>query len=127
MVPSHYEKYGKKWYEKNRDSELQRGRDYYSKNKEAKKARHRVYVLKSRYGLDEEAYLAMVAEREGKCDICDVVYYRRLNVDHDHETNQVRGLLCNNCNRGLGHFKDDKQRLKRAIEYITGHGGSCGV
>ena len=42
-------------------------------------------------------------------------------IDHNHETNIVRGLLCHNCNVGLGHFKDSVGYLKEAINYLEGY------
>lgn len=52
-----------------------------------------------------------------KCMICGAK--EKLVVDHDHSTNKVRGLLCNHCNRGLGHFRDNQETLLKAIDYLN--------
>ena len=51
-----------------------------------------------------------------ECVICGSA--ETLVVDHDHQTNAVRGLLCNHCNRGLGHFRDDPMLLEFAAQYL---------
>ena len=51
-----------------------------------------------------------------QCVICGVE--SSLVVDHDHKTGQVRGMLCNHCNRGLGHFRDDPMLLEFAAQYL---------
>lgn len=78
------------------------------------------------YKISLETYRKIYREQEGKCFICrqegfslKEVHKTSLLVDHDHLTGEVRGLLCPNCNRALGLFKDDIEYLKRAIEYIN--------
>jgi hypothetical protein len=72
-----------------------------------------------KYGVSREAFEAMFADQDGRCAICgEPGDYRGLCVDHDHRTGQVRGLLCNKCNWGLGHFNDDSDLLMNAITYL---------
>ena len=47
-------------------------------------------------------------------------------VDHDHLTNEFRGLLCNGCNKGLGLFRDNIQSLNNAIKYLEGYNETAG-
>jgi hypothetical protein len=81
-----------------------------------------------KYGLSRAEYLALLARQNGLCALCGrppVKLHRggtHLAVDHDHETGAVRGLLCTNCNTGLGCFRDDSDLLGRAIEYLRRHG-----
>jgi hypothetical protein len=99
----------------------------YWKNPEAKLAYrrghlNRVIMLKHRYNLSLEDWNNLLIKQNGACAICKEVPESPecLKVDHDHETNVVRGLLCNGCNTGLGSFKDNPNSLKNAITYIQG-------
>src|SRR5579859_2601716 len=69
--------------------------------------------LRLKYGLSLEQYDAMSVAQLGVCAICGEIdpHGKRLSVDHNHETGQVRALLCNQCNVGLGIFKDSSRRL----------------
>lgn len=75
-----------------------------------------------KYGLTPEQYDAILSAQGGVCAICKTNWmrggYRHLDVDHDHTTGKVRGLLCGRCNRGLGYFKDNPQNLAAAIDYL---------
>jgi hypothetical protein len=71
------------------------------------------------YGLSmEDAKQLVIARQKGVCAICgDNRSKRALVVDHDHSTGKFRGLLCHNCNVGLGQFEDDSERLRKAADY----------
>lgn len=74
------------------------------------------------YGLTPEQYAALLEKQDNRCAICrtDTPGGKGgWHVDHDHKTGAVRGLLCNDCNNGLGRFLDDPARLRAAIEYLT--------
>jgi hypothetical protein len=63
----------------------------------------------------------MLVDQASKCLICDVsAGLRKFDVDHDHLTGRIRGLLCRNCNIGLGQFRDDPALLLKAAEYLKG-------
>lgn len=78
----------------------------------------RKHTLK-KYGITIAQYAAMLDMQGGVCAICGVTpKKRRLAVDHNHKTKQVRGLLCTQCNRGLGWFRDAEAHLLKAAAYI---------
>jgi CRISPR/Cas system-associated protein Cas10 (large subunit of type III CRISPR-Cas system) len=83
--------------------------------------KHNGYLLRT-YGISLAEYEALFEAQGNVCAICRETCNRktttRLCVDHDHATGMVRGLLCFQCNVGLGKFKEDVQRLKSAIEYL---------
>ncbi len=115
----------KKWYAKNRESQIERNKVWKENNKEYRIAYSRKQNLK-RYGITVEKYEEMLCEQNNKCKICGTnkphQRWERFSVDHCHKTNIVRGLLCGSCNLGIGQFNDDVHRLSRAIEYIKNNG-----
>ena len=78
----------------------------------------RRWILRSRYGLSVADYDALLSRQGGVCRICRQTCStgKRLAVDHDHVTGEVRGLLCTRCNRGLGYFT--LETLRRAVAYL---------
>lgn len=80
------------------------------------KAAHKRTV--KQYGLTPETYSQMAKAQGGVCAICGRHQRKqRLSVDHDHETQRVRGLLCSACNRALGRFEWNVDVLRRLIAY----------
>lgn len=105
---------------KNRASERAANKRYYEKNKE----RHKANVVSNRrfkkYGITEEAFQFMLDQQGGACAICRKTDSgrKRWSVDHCHITNRVRGVLCTQCNTGLGLFKDSPALLRNAAAYL---------
>jgi len=75
-------------------------------------------TLKRLYNLTLEQYEKMLSDQNNSCAVCNEPFVGQINVDHDHETGKVRGLLCNQCNYGLGNFKDNQALLYNAINYL---------
>lgn len=85
--------------------------------------------LRKQFGITIHKYNEMLTAQNGTCAICfgtekSVAHTskkrRNLTVDHCHKTGKVRGLLCSCCNRGIGSFYDEINRLKSAIAYLGG-------
>jgi len=70
-----------------------------------------------RYGLSATELAKMIRAQGGVCRICERP--RPNCVDHDHETGRIRGVLCATCNAGLGHFRDDVERMRAAAAYLS--------
>ncbi len=93
-------------------------------NPEEYKRRNRVQSLKRLYGISEEEFNCLLNKQGGVCAICNDTpkeashRWRYLFVDHDHETGDVRGILCGVCNFALGGFKDSPELLRKAIVYL---------
>lgn len=92
-------------------------------NPETVKLINRRSRLKQKYGITPERYDAMFAAQNGRCAACGTAdsgdpRFDTFSVDHDHETGEVRGLLCANCNRALGHVKDSVDTLMSLAAYL---------
>ena len=107
----------------------QKQRDYMnSKTEEERVAHHRKVNLKRSFGITPEDYDTRLLRQGGACAICNkpektirAGKLQCLSVDHCHSTGTIRGLLCNNCNRALGMFKDDVEILRSSIIYLEGY------
>lgn len=86
----------------------------------AQKQRSHESMVKKTYGLDDGDYRRLYEFQGGKCWICRRATGRvkRLAVDHNHATGEVRGLLCGVCNRLVGHLRDDPQVAYRIAAYL---------
>ena len=96
----------------------------------ANKERFKGYSLKRDYDLSLEEYNTLLVKQEGKCAICGALDgseksnnngSKSLSVDHDHQTGEIRGLLCSMCNKGIGSLEDSPKLVLKAYEYLIAH------
>lgn len=130
---------GKCCYHKHREKCLKRNKEWRRKNKEKAyssavtwrlanpekfKATNRKYNNKKKlrkYGLTPELFETLWNKQSGKCAVCETELKRgplTNAIDHDHCTNQIRGILCAPCNLGIGNFKDSITLLEKAKQYL---------
>lgn len=76
--------------------------------------------LKKHYGITPEEHQKMLEAANGICQLC-LKPTEKFHIDHDHANGKARGLVCPNCNWGLGQFFDDAEALRRAADYIEAH------
>lgn len=133
---AYMKKYNAKYREKNKKKLKKYNIEYKENNKEIIKEKRKKYhiknslkiskqvrevKLKTRYGITKDQYNLILVGQDFKCAICGKEYQwnKKLDIDHNHNTGEIRGLLCGNCNRGLGLFKDNVKNLKKAINYLN--------
>jgi hypothetical protein len=104
------------WRKQNPELAKKTAKEWAKKNTESLKNT----ALKRQYGLTRKEYLLILKDQNGKCSICrnKCKTGRDLSVDHCHKTKKIRGLLCGNCNRGIGLFLDSPILLQKAIYYL---------
>jgi len=108
--------YSNESYLRNKEQLRINRRKWAKKNPDKIKAFNFKQKLKINYGLSLDAYSKLLNNQNNRCAICEKE--TKLVVDHCHDSKTVRGMLCFSCNLGLGHFKDDKQLLIKAIDYL---------
>ena len=127
---AYMKEYQARWYQKNKEKRKAQIAEYEkTKPKEWRPAIGRKANLKKRYNITQQEYETKLAYQEYKCAICgkDASDNKRggktepLHIDHCHESNKLRDLLCHTCNSGLGHFKDNIEFLQKAVEYLRKH------
>lgn len=79
--------------------------------------KRRGYWIKHKYGITMGEHDKMLDEQNGGCAVCTLPLTEP-QVDHDHATGKVRGLLCRHCNTGLGHFREDPKLFASALAYL---------
>lgn len=110
------------WYQ----HRLQQDPDYRPQRPRHKRIRkvapnsHALRYRLRKYGVTGCDVTRMRIEQGDRCAICKVPEAEeRLVIDHCHDSGRVRGLLCDSCNQGLGHFRDDPSRMTTAIAYLA--------
>jgi len=109
------------------------GRKWHQRHKKRTRERHRIWAKlhphkitkwrfehKWKHYLTFEQYKLLCNLQNNKCAICKRIPKRSLAVDHNHKTNEFRGLLCFHCNAALSHVNDSQEVLRRMIWYLSG-------
>ena len=111
----------KRYRDKNKDKIKSYAHEYMQvPEKKAKRNKYwGEYRLKRNYGLTQEDYKKLLEQQKGVCAICGCKPNgKALAVDHNHTTGKIRGLLCHDCNVGIGFLKEDISILQKSIEYL---------
>ena len=125
--------YRRQWYVANREEAIRRTQQWRTDNRDRydeyraeyrqrpeRKRKMRDLYYRRTFGISADEVDALIAAQGGACAICGRTPEREASwhVDHDHETGAVRGVLCIDCNHGIGKLGDSIERLQAAIAYL---------
>jgi hypothetical protein len=106
------------WQRRNKEKFNSYQREWRSQNKEKHAASAKYSKIRNKYGLSREEYDSLM--EQSHCGICDAdLTERKPALDHCHATGKIRGVLCSQCNTGLGMFHNNPEALRRAAEYLS--------
>jgi len=110
----------RRWCAANRERRAENYRQWYAENRERRAESVRRWRLETQYGITPEEFDALLAQQGGACAICGRTEPngRGWCVDHCHDSNEVRGILCSTCNTGIGHLGDTYAAVARAALYL---------
>jgi len=101
------------WYSSDKNQKKTKARDYYLKNKDRIAEYRSKNWLKLKYSLSKTDYKKMLESQNFKCAICEISFNEvKPCVDHNHDTGNIRGLLCRKCNLKLQPLEDVEYRIK---------------
>jgi recombination endonuclease VII/cytochrome c554/c'-like protein len=127
-----HQKQRKRWYQANRAAAIASVKRWQQENKEhlhayrrdyrqRRKREHRDAYLRRTFGISNDDYDEFLRRQGGGCAVCGRPPGKSsLHIDHDHDSGQIRGLLCVGCNNALGQFQDSADLLARAADYLDG-------
>ena len=97
--------------------------DWYQRTKSNRQTDHwRERNLKVKFKMSVQEYDALLTNQSGVCKICSrPPKNKRLAVDHNHETGNIRGLLCGPCNTALSHVERTSNFSQKALKYLEDH------
>lgn len=107
------------YYQRHKKRILAQQAEYRRKNRRRVRRAVMQCHYKTRYGIDIQQVEEMRRKQKNCCAVCGRRKGKRhLHLDHCHQTGKIRGLLCHNCNRGLGYFGDQPALLVKAAHYL---------
>lgn len=129
----YHKAYSAKWYQLNKEKRNAQAAKYYQEHKQEHNLRNKIWRennkernringrannLKRNHNITLEEYESWWNKQEGKCAICKQSNKRILEVDHNHKTGKIRGLLCGNCNKAIGLLDDNPKLFESGVEYL---------